>query len=183
MIVEKTKLEDCFLIKPKIFEDERGYFYECFNQEKLLEAVGQKFEFIQDNEAKSSFGVLRGLHFQVPPYSQAKLVRVTSGEVLDVVVDLRKNSSTYGQHTSVILNNKNKYQLLVPRGFAHGYSVLSDSAVFVYKVDNVYSPSHESGILWNDKHFNIDWKLKPKDVLLSKKDKELLSFEDFKSPF
>ena len=110
-------------------------------------------------------------------------MRVTSGVVLDVVVDLRKNSSTYGQHTSVILNNKNKYQLLVPRGFAHGYSVLSDSAVFVYKVDNVYSPSHESGILWNDKHFNIDWKLKPKDVLLSKKDKELLSFEDFKSPF
>jgi dTDP-4-dehydrorhamnose 3,5-epimerase len=183
MIAEETKLKGCFVIKPKVFEDKRGYFFECFNQDKFFNAVGENFHFVQDNESKSDYGVLRGLHFQIPPYAQAKLVRVVQGEVLDVAVDLRKNSPTFGQYTSVILNDENKFQLLIPRGFAHGYAVLSKTATFVYKIDNLYSPEHESGIIWNDQSINVDWKLKPADIILSEKDKKQLSFEDFNSPF
>lgn len=183
MIIEETKLKDCFLIKPKVFEDQRGYFFECFNQEKFSKTLGRKFEFVQDNESKSDYGVLRGLHFQMPPYAQAKLVRVVQGEVLDVAVDLRKNSPTFGQHTSAILNEQNKYQLLIPRGFAHGYAVLSQTAIFVYKIDNLYSPEHENGIYWEDKDLGIDWNLKPEDIILSEKDKKQMSFKDFDSPF
>jgi dTDP-4-dehydrorhamnose 3,5-epimerase len=183
MIVEETKLKDCYLIKPKVFEDERGYFFECFNQDKFLKFVGKKFEFIQDNESKSSFGVVRGLHFQLPPFAQTKLVRVVQGEVVDVAVDLRKNSPTFGQHVSVLLNENNKHQLLIPRGFAHGYAVLSKTAIFVYKIDNAYSPEHESGILWNDKDLGIDWKLNSSDVILSPKDEKLCKFQDFRTPF
>jgi dTDP-4-dehydrorhamnose 3,5-epimerase len=183
MVIEETKLKDCYLIKPKVFEDERGYFFECFNQEKFVNLVGKKFEFVQDNESKSDFGVVRGLHFQTPPYAQAKLVRVVQGEVLDVALDLRRNSPTYGNHASFILNETNKHQLLIPRGFAHGYAVLSNTAIFVYKIDNLYSPEHESGILWNDKDLNIDWKLDLLDVLLSEKDTYLQKFQDFDTPF
>lgn len=183
MIAEETNLSECFLIKPKVFEDERGYFFECFNQEKFRNAVGKKFQFVQDNESKSSYGVLRGLHFQMPPYTQAKLVRVVKGEVLDVAVDLRRKSPTYGEHTSVILNDKNKHQLLIPRGFAHGYAVLSKTAIFVYKIDNPYNPKYESGIIWNDQDLSVDWKLKGSDVMLSEKDRELVPYKDFDSPF
>jgi len=183
MIAEETNLKDCFLIKPKVFEDDRGYFFECFNQEKFSKAVGEKFQFVQDNESQSNYGVLRGLHFQVPPYAQAKLVRVVRGEVLDVAVDLRKASPTYGQYTTVILNEDNKHQLLIPRGFAHGFAVLSATAIFVYKIDNLYSPEHERGIRWNDKDLDIDWNLKSSDIILSEKDKTQVGFKDFNSPF
>jgi len=183
MIAEETNLKDCFLITPRVFEDERGYFFECFNQEKFSKAVGEKFQFVQDNESQSNYGVLRGLHFQVPPYAQAKLVRVVRGEVLDVAVDLRKASPTYGQYTSAVLNEDNKHQLLIPRGFAHGFAVLSGTAIFVYKIDNLYSPDHERGIRWNDKDLAIDWKLKSSDIILSEKDKIQVGFKDFNTPF
>jgi dTDP-4-dehydrorhamnose 3,5-epimerase len=183
MQIEETNLKDCYLIKPHVYEDERGYFFECFNQDKFSKAVGKKFVFVQDNESKSNYGVLRGLHFQTPPYAQAKLVRVVEGEVLDVAVDLRKESPTYGHHTTAILNEKNKHQLLIPRGFAHGYAVLSKTAIFVYKIDNLYSPEHDSGIMWDDDDLSIDWKLKLSEVILSKKDKKQISFKDFDSPF
>lgn len=183
MIAEETNLKDCFLIKPKVFEDDRGYFFECFNQEKFSKAVGEKFQFVQDNESQSNYGVLRGLHFQVPPYAQAKLVRVVRGEVLDVAVDLRKASPTYGQYTTAILNEDNKHQLLIPRGFAHGFAVLSETAIFVYKIDNLYSPKHEKGICWDDKDLDIDWNLKSSDIILSEKDKTQVRFKDFDSPF
>lgn len=183
MIAEETNLKDCFLIKPKVFEDDRGYFFECFNQEKFSKAVGEKFQFVQDNESQSNYGVLRGLHFQVPPYAQAKLVRVVRGEVLDVAVDLRKASPTYGQYTTAILNEDNKHQLLIPRGFAHGFAVLSETAIFVYKIDNLYSPKHEKGICWDDKDLDIDWNLKSSDIILSEKDKQQVRFKDFDSPF
>ena len=140
-------------------------------------------EFIQDNESKSSRGVLRGLHFQLPPYQQAKLVRVIEGEVLDVAVDLRKNSKTYGQHHSILLSGENKKQFFVPRGFAHGFAVLSETAIFSYKVDNLYAPTHDSGILWNDETLNIDWNIDIALIQLSEKDKNLSSFKDFSSPF
>ncbi len=183
MIAEETNLKDCFLIRPKVFEDDRGYFFECFNQEKFSKAVGEKFQFVQDNESQSNYGVLRGLHFQVPPYAQAKLVRVVRGEVLDVAVDLRKASPTYGQYTTAILNEDNKHQLLIPRGFAHGFAVLSETAIFVYKIDNLYSPKHEKGICWDDKDLDIDWNLKSSDIILSEKDKQQVRFKDFDSPF
>lgn len=183
MIIEQTELKDCFLVKPKVFEDERGYFFECFNQEKFSKALGKKYEFVQDNESRSNYGVLRGLHFQLPPFAQTKLVRVVLGEVLDVAVDLRKKSPTFGRYTTAVLNASNKYQLLIPKGFAHGYAVLSKTAIFVYKIDNLYSPDHESGILWNDKDLNIDWQIKASDVILSEKDTKLTTFKNFKSPF
>lgn len=183
MIIEKTNLKDCFLIKPKIFEDKRGYFFECFNQEKFSSAFDDKFRFIQDNESKSNYGVLRGLHYQIPPYAQSKLVRVVKGEVLDVAVDLRKKSPTFGQYTSVILTEENKHQLLIPRGFAHGFVVLSKTAIFAYKVDNFYSPEHENGIKWDDEDLAVDWSLNSAEINLSEKDKDLQSFKNFDSPF
>jgi dTDP-4-dehydrorhamnose 3,5-epimerase len=178
----KTAIPDVYIIEPSVFGDDRGYFLESFNLEKFEENMFP-IKFIQDNESKSSRGVLRGLHFQKPPYAQAKLVRCIKGCVIDVAVDIRKGSPTYGKHISVELSGKNKRQLFVPRGFAHGFSVLSESAVFAYKVDNRYVPESDSGIRYDDKGLNIDWGLKEEDVQLSFKDKELESFKNLDSPF
>jgi len=178
----ETKILDVIIIEPTVFGDERGYFLESYNQNKFEEVVG-KTSFVQDNESKSSKGVLRGLHFQKPPFEQAKLVRCIEGEVLDVAVDIRKNSKTYGQHVAVLLSGKNKRQLFVPRGFAHGFLVLSDSATFAYKVDNTYAPEHDAGIRWNDKKLNIQWGLEESEVLVSSKDAELPFFLEFESHF
>lgn len=183
MKVKKSKLKGCFEITPKVFEDHRGYFFESFNQDKFNLEAESEVLFFQDNESKSDQGVLRGLHFQTPPYTQAKLVRVIQGEVLDVAVDIRKNSETYGQHHSVILSAENKKQFFVPKGFAHGYIVLSETAIFSYKIDNDYMPSHESGIIWNDEELKIDWHLNDKNIILSDRDKGLQAFKDFESPF
>lgn len=178
----KTDLEDLFILEPKVFGDNRGYFFEPYNQ-KVFKEKFPKVEFVQDNESMSLRGVLRGLHFQKPPFDQAKLVRCIQGKVIDVAVDLRKNSLTYGKHVEVILSGKNKRQLFVPRGFAHGFAVLSEKATFAYKVDNWYAPEYDSGIIWNDIDLNIDWRLKPEEVQLSDKDKDLISFKNFTTPF
>ena len=178
----ETKISDLIIIEPTVFGDARGYFLESYNQKKFEEIVG-KISFVQDNESKSSKGVLRGLHFQKPPFEQAKLVRCIEGEVLDVAVDIRKNSKTYGKHISVLLSGENKRQLFVPRGFAHGFLVLSDSATFAYKVDNTYAPEFDAGIRWNDKELNIQWGLEESEVLVSAKDAELPFFLEFDSPF
>ncbi|MFT6981643.1 MAG: dTDP-4-dehydrorhamnose 3,5-epimerase [Crocinitomicaceae bacterium] len=177
-----THIEGLVALEPEVYGDKRGYFFEPFNQ-KWFNVNVCKTDFVQDNESQSSRGVLRGLHFQKPPMAQAKLVRVIKGEVLDVAVDLRLESPTYGESFSILLNETNKKQLFVPRGFAHGFVVLSDTAIFAYKVDNDYSPENEGGIQWNDATLSIDWKLKDDAVLLSGKDKELGSFKDFVSPF
>lgn len=182
----KTEIAGVVIIEPTIFKDERGYFYESFSQEKFNANIGENIgatNFIQDNESKSTFGVLRGLHFQKPPFSQAKLVRCNKGKVLDVVVDLRKKSPTFGKHITVLLSEENKKQLFVPRGFAHGFVVLSEEAIFSYKVDNTYAPSHEDGILWNDKTLNIDWDIAQEKIILSAKDEILGNFNQFDSPF
>jgi dTDP-4-dehydrorhamnose 3,5-epimerase len=178
----KTVLPDVYIIEPSVFVDDRGYFLESFNLEKFEENMFP-IKFIQDNESKSSRGVLRGLHFQKPPYAQAKLVRCIKGCVIDVAVDIRKGSPTYGKHISVELSGENKRQLFVPRGFAHGFSVLSENAVFAYKVDNRYVPESDSGIRYDDKQLNINWGLNEEDVQLSFNDKELESFKNFDSPF
>lgn len=170
-------------MEPRVFGDERGYFLESYNKGKFDKLIGRSVDFIQDNEAKSSKGVLRGLHFQLPPFNQAKLVRVTEGEVLDVVVDLRKSSSTYLQHETIILSSENKKQLFVPRGFAHGYVVLSKTAVFAYKVDNQYAPEYDSGIIWNDSDLGIDWNIHQQELIISEKDKNLQTLAEFNSPF
>lgn len=180
MIVKETNLKGCFVIEPKIFGDERGYFFESFNKEKFKDLTGIEIEFVQDNEAFSNRGVLRGLHFQKGEFAQAKLVRVVKGKVLDVVVDVRPNSKTYGQSFSIILSEENKKQLFVPRGFAHGYAVIEDNTVFVYKCDNYYYPQAEGGIIYNDSSLNIDWLLKKDEVLLSDKDKVLPLLKDLK---
>ena len=177
-----TKIKDLIILEPKISEDDRGYFLESFNQKKFEEIAG-KVLFVQDNESKSSFGVLRGLHFQKPPFTQAKLVRCINGKVLDVALDLRKKSETYGKYFTILLSSENKKQLFIPRGFAHGFIVLSDTAIFSYKVDNKYSPSHELGLKWNDSKLNIDWNIDEKSVIVSAKDSKLPLFSDFKSPF
>ena len=177
----ETKIEDLIIIEPEVFGDRRGYFLESYNQHKFQEIVG-KVSFIQDNESKSLKGVLRGLHFQNPPFEQAKLVRCVQGEVLDVAVDIRKNSKTYGKHVTVLLSGKNKRQFFIPRGFAHGFLVLSESAIFSYKVDNTYAPDHDAGIRWNDKELNIQWGTNI-EVIISDKDAELPFFSDFISPF
>ena len=178
----ETKISNVIIIEPTVFGDTRGYFLESYNQKKFEEVIG-KISFVQDNESKSSKGVLRGLHFQKPPYEQAKLVRCIEGEVLDVAVDIRKNSKTYGEHVAVLLSGKNKRQLFVPRGFAHGFLVLSDSATFAYKVDNTYAPDHDAGIRWNDKELNIQWGMEDSEVMISAKDAELPFFLEFESPF
>ena len=178
----KTEISDVYIIEPSVFGDNRGYFLESFNLDKFEEYV-YPIKFVQDNESKSPKGVLRGLHFQKPPFEQAKLVRCIDGVVLDVAVDLRKGSLTYGEHIAVKLSGDNKRQLFVPRGFAHGFVVLSDTATFAYKVDNWYSPAHEDGLMWNDHSINIDWQIEETDVKLSGKDKELSSFINFKTPF
>ena len=166
----RLSIPDVILCEPQFFGDDRGYFAETFRQDKLFEFLGYKIKFCQDNESKSSFGVLRGLHYQTAPYIQTKLVRVLFGAVLDVALDIRKGSPTFGQHIAVELNSENKKQLLIPRGFAHGFVVLSDEAVFSYKVDNYYSPEHDRGISFDDKQLAIDWKLKTNELKLSEKD-------------
>ena len=177
-----TKIKDLILLEPKIFEDNRGYFIESYNQKKFEKIVG-KVLFVQDNESKSSFGVLRGLHFQKPPFDQAKLVRCIEGKVLDIAVDLRNGSKTYGQYLAIELSSENKKQLFVPRGFAHGFLVLSEFAIFTYKVDNIYAPNYDSGICWNDPTLNIDWGIDKSQIVVSEKDSKLTFFSDFKSPF
>ena len=178
----ETKISDVIIIEPTVFGDVRGYFLESYNQKKFEEVVG-KISFVQDNESKSSKGVLRGLHFQKPPFEQAKLVRCIEGEVLDVAVDIRKNSKTYGHHVAVLLSGQNKRQLFVPRGFAHGFLVLSESATFAYKVDNTYAPEFDAGIRWNDKELNIQWGIEDSEVMISAKDTELPFLSEFESPF
>jgi dTDP-4-dehydrorhamnose 3,5-epimerase len=170
MKLTRTTIPDIVIIEPTVHGDHRGYFVETFRADKLENFLGFKINFCQDNESKSSKGVLRGLHYQLAPYSQTKLVRVISGRVLDVVVDIRKNSPTFGQYVSVELSADNKKQLLVPRGFAHGFVVLEDDTVFAYKVDNYYSPDCDRGIAFDDKYLNIDWILKVEELKLSDKD-------------
>mgnify|MGYP006121285835 CR=1 FL=1 len=178
----KTEISDVYIIEPSVFGDNRGYFLESFNLEKFEENV-YPIKFVQDNESKSSKGVLRGLHFQKPPFNQAKLVRCIEGRVMDVAVDIRKGSPTYGKHVAIELTGENKKQLFVPRGFAHGFSVLSDTAVFAYKVDNTYAPEFDAGIRWNDKQLNIQWGMEDSKVVISAKDTELPFFTEFESPF
>jgi dTDP-4-dehydrorhamnose 3,5-epimerase len=171
----ETEIKGLFVFEPRLYKDERGYFFESFNQNVFLEK-GIDVCFVQDNQSYSAFGVLRGLHFQKPPFQQAKLVRVLSGEVLDVVVDLRRESETFGRWYSIILSSENKKQLFVPRGFAHGFVVLSKTAEFFYKCDNYYSPEFESGILYNDDFLQIDWGLNISELIVSEKDKLLQNF-------
>jgi len=182
MKITRTKIKDLLIIEPIIYRDERGYFIESFNKKKYDE-LNINTNFVQDNESKSTKGVLRGLHFQKPPYDQSKLVRCVQGEVLDVAVDIRTNSKTYGQHFSIILSDVNNKQFYIPKGFAHGFVVLSDHAIFSYKVDNVYSPNHDCGILWNDLDLNIDWKLNNINPIISKKDSSLGTFKQLKKYF
>lgn len=171
----QTEIDGVWLIEPKVYSDNRGYFMEAFKQKEFEEYIGT-VHFIQDNESCSTFGVLRGLHYQKGIHSQAKLVRVIKGEVLDVAVDLRQSSPTFGKHISVVLSEKNKRQFFIPRGFAHGFLVLSDEAIFTYKVDNVYAPHAEASILYNDETLKIDWPIAESQLTLSPKDKEGVSF-------
>ena len=178
----KTTLDGLVVLKPTIFKDNRGYFMESYNQRNINKLVGN-VNFIQDNESVSSRGVLRGLHFQKPPYAQAKLVRCLKGSVLDVVLDLRKDSKTYGIFETILLTEENKKQLFIPKGFAHGFVVISETAIFSYKVDNYYNPDSESGVLWNDLDLNIDWKINKKEIIVSEKDKSLPTFNNIINPF
>ena len=170
MTVIETKRKGCFIIEPKVLEDHRGYFFESFNQNRFNELIGKNIDFVQDNESFSSKGVLRGLHFQAGEYAQAKLVRVVKGSVLDVVVDIRKDSPTFSKHFSIELSEKNKTQLFIPRGFAHGFIVLSDTAVFAYKCDNFYNKASEQGLRYDDPSLGIDWKLPQHEFIVSDKD-------------
>ncbi len=174
----RLTIPDVILCEPEVFGDDRGYFIESFRQDKLDAFLGYSINFCQDNESKSSYGVLRGLHYQLAPYAQTKLVRVIQGSVLDVAVDIRKGSPTFGQHVAVVLTAKNKKQLLVPRGFAHGFIVLSKEAIFAYKVDNYYSPECDRGIAFDDATLAIDWQLKTSDLQLSIKDLKQPLFKD-----
>lgn len=179
MFVEETNLKGCFIISPKIFNDERGYFFESFNKEVFRKNTGLSVDFVQDNQSKSSKGVLRGLHFQTGAFAQAKLVRVLNGSVLDVVVDLRTGSKTFGQHFSLVLDAINHQQLFIPRGFAHGFLVLEDNTVFSYKCDNYYNKEFESGIIFNDTDLAINWNFPSDKLILSDKDQKLQSFKAF----
>ena len=170
MNIIETNIEGVIIIEPRLFEDERGYFFESFNQKEFQEKVC-KTTFIQDNESKSSYGVIRGLHFQKPPFAQSKLVRVVKGAVLDVAVDIRKGSPTFGQHVAVELTEDNHRQFFIPRGFAHGFSVLSKEVIFQYKCDNFYAPQSEGAIAWDDPDLGIDWQISIDEILLSEKDK------------
>ena len=177
-----TPIEGLVIIEPTVFEDDRGYFLESYNKKKFEKAIG-KISFVQDNESKSSRGVLRGLHFQKPPFAQAKLVRCIEGRVLDISVDIREGSDTYGEHVTVELTGENKKQVFIPRGFAHGFLVLSESAIFAYKVDNSYAPTHDAGIRWDDSLLNIQWGVSESEVLVSEKDAKLPFFSEFETPF
>jgi dTDP-4-dehydrorhamnose 3,5-epimerase len=179
----RTNIPDVIIIEPKVHGDHRGYFVETFRADKLEEFLGFKLNFGQDNESKSSTGVLRGLHYQLPPHAQTKLVRVIAGRVLDVAVDIRRNSPTFGQHVAVELSADNKKQMLVPRGFAHGFVVLEDDTIFAYKVDNYYSPECDRGIAFNDPALNIDWILKTEELKLSAKDTTQTKLNEAKDLF
>lgn len=183
MEIINTELDGVIIIEPKIFRDTRGYFFESFSQREFDDKVGRHIEFVQDNESMSSFGVMRGLHFQRPPFTQSKLVRCVSGAVLDVAVDIRKGSPTYGKHIAVELTEDNHRQLFIPKGFAHGFSVLSDIAVFQYKCDNFYHPEADGGISILDKSLGIDWKIPAGKEILSEKDTRHPLLKDFDSPF
>ncbi len=180
--VVDTAIDDVKIIEPRIFNDARGYFFESFSQRDFEEKVG-KVNFVQDNESKSSRGVVRGLHFQKPPFAQAKLVRVVKGRVLDVAVDIRKGSPTFGKYVAVELTEDNHRQFFIPRGFAHGFAVLSEIAVFQYKCDNYYAPQSEGAIAWDDPDLGIDWQLNTDDILLSEKDSNHPLLKDIDSPF
>ena len=175
-----TKLDGCFVIEPRIIADERGYFMESFNEKTFQKTINQQVHFVQDNQSYSAKGVLRGLHYQTGDHAQAKLVRVLKGEVLDVAVDIRTNSSTFGQYEAVILSGENQKQFFVPRGFAHGFLVLSETATFFYKCDNFYNKESEGGISYNDKTINIDWGFSTKDLIISEKDKVQPTLENAK---
>ena len=175
----KTDIPGVWVLEPKVFNDSRGYFMETFKKEDFENHIGE-INFIQDNESKSSFSVLRGLHFQKGEFSQAKLVRVITGKVLDVAVDIRKDSPAFGKHVAVELSGENKRQFFIPRGFAHGFLVLSDEVVFCYKVDNVYSPQNECSILYNDTDLNINWPIEPSKIIVSEKDKNAPLLKDYK---
>ena len=173
----RTEIKDCFIIKPTVFSDNRGYFFESFNEQKFNQVTGLEIHFVQDNQAKSDRGILRGLHFQNGEHAQAKLVRVLQGKVIDVAVDLRKDSPTYLQHVAVELSAENNLQLFVPRGFAHGYSVLEDNTIFCYKCDNYYNKEAEGGVFYAEPKLNINWQLNEDEVILSEKDKQLMNIE------
>ncbi|WP_130536274.1 dTDP-4-dehydrorhamnose 3,5-epimerase [Thiomicrorhabdus indica] len=179
----RQSVPDVVLIKPKVFGDARGYFMETFRQDQFEAFIGHEVNFCQDNESKSSKGVLRGLHFQLPPFSQSKLVRVIEGEVLDVAVDIRKGSPTFGQVVTAKLSAENKHQLFVPRGFAHGFVVLSESAIFSYKCDNYYSPENDRGLAFNDSSLDIDWQMDESAILLSEKDQKHPSLDELPEYF
>lgn len=183
MNIIKTDIEGLFILEPKVFGDSRGYFFESFNYRDFSECLNTHIDFVQDNESMSSYGVIRGLHFQKPPYAQSKLVRVVKGCVLDVAVDIRRSSPTYGKCVAVELSESNHRQFFIPQGFAHGFSVLSQQAVFQYKCDNYYAPQCEGAIAWNDPSLNIDWRIPLDKVLLSNKDMNHPLFSDFISPF
>lgn len=182
MEVIKTDIEGVVIIEPRVFEDSRGYFFESFSQREFDEKV-RKINFVQDNESMSSYGVMRGLHFQRPPYAQSKLVRCVKGKVLDVAVDIRKGSPTYGKYVAVELSEENHRQFFIPRGFAHGFAVLSDTAVFQYKCDNFYAPEADGGISIQDDSLGIDWQIPADKAVLSGKDMKHLCLKDFDSPF
>ena len=182
MEIIKTNIEGVVIIEPRIFKDDSGYFFESFSQREFEEKVC-KTTFVQDNESKSSYGVLRGLHFQKPPFAQSKLVRVIKGAVLDVAVDIRKGSPTFGQYVSVELTGENHRQFFIPRGFAHGFSVLSEEVIFQYKCDNFYSPQSEGAIAWNDPDLNIDWRIPAEKVVLSEKDSKHPRLKDWQNVF
>ena len=178
MKLTETGLAGCLILEPAVFEDQRGYFMETFNKKRFNEAIGSEIHFVQDNQSRSRKGVVRALHYQVGQHAQAKLVRVLSGEVLDVAVDLRKGSPTFGQHVSVVLSDRNKKQLFIPRGFGHGFVTLSDSAEFFYKCDNYYNKDSEGGIIYNDPALGIDWQLPADTLVVSEKDRLLPTLEN-----
>ena len=182
-VIDHAFNEAVLLIAPTVFTDERGYFFESFHQKRFqsLSHSTQNVDFVQDNESKSGKNVVRGLHFQEPPHGQGKLIRVIKGSVFDVAVDLRKNSPTYGQHFTSTLSEENKYQMWIPKGFAHGFQTLEEDTIFAYKCTNFYQPESENGILWSDRDLNIEWPLN--HPILSEKDKNAMSFKDFRSPF
>ena len=182
MEVIKTAIPEVVILEPKVYQDDRGYFFEAFSEEVFSRLVTPT-HFVQDNESRSSYGVVRGLHFQAPPYAQAKLVRVVKGSVLDVVVDLRKGSPSYGTHVAVELSEENHRMLFIPRGFAHGFSVLSPDAIFQYKCDNYYAPQSEGAVAWDDPTLSIDWRVSTHEVILSAKDAHHPCLDEFDTPF
>lgn len=183
MEVKKTDIEGVLIVEPKVWGDDRGYFFESFNARDFAEKTGLNISFVQDNESKSRYGVLRGLHFQLPPYTQSKLVRCVKGRVLDIAVDIRKGSTTYGKWVSCELTEDNHRQFFVPKGMAHGFCVLSEEAVFQYKCDDFYHPEAEGGIAWDDPNIAVQWPISAEDISLSERDKHHPSFKEFISPF